>query len=309
MKKLLLFCGLAMCFFGGYAQSLTPSSTSIASGGTVVLTGSGESASGTYWNTLQSQSIVSVSPSSAQYYAVLGSSPTVTYYNPATGVPTSIALTFTNHSTIPLTVTYKVIIEGYNNVTHAETAPQTFNFTVTVAAATGTVYYNTQTSTGTTRNNCGAGYTGGYVLNTVPANSVTSTVSQSDANYQAFLIAQAGAQANANAYGTCTPNITYMFSVSSFSTTTTFFNLSVNGANISGAKSVVEFTPVVINDTNPINNSSTVVVQVTGGHIPTQAILEGPFTAIYGTISGSTITFVNVPLANGVGTGCGLLFY
>jgi len=300
MKKILLLCIITMSFFAGYAQTLTnPPSTS--SGTAILITGSGES-SASHWTSFQSESITAVTPSGGLYYVTVTAG-AQTFYNASTGAPSTLSLTFTNHSSSSLSVSFNVVVQGNTG------GPHTIPLTVTVAAPTGTLYYNTQTSTGTTRNNCGAGYTGGYVLNTVPANSVISTISQSDANYQAFLIASAGAQANANAYGTCTPNITYSFSVSSFNTTATYFNLSVNGTNISGATSVVEFSPVVVNDTNPINNSSTVVVNVISGHVPTTAILEGPFTAIYGTISGSTITFTNVPLANGVGTGCGLLFY
>jgi len=59
-------------------------------------------------------------------------------------------------------------------------------------------------------------------------------------------------------------------------------------------------------DTYAVSNGSTVVVQITGGYMPTSSVLEGPFPAIAGVISGSTITFTNVPLNNGY-SECGLL--
>jgi YD repeat-containing protein len=59
-----------------------------------------------------------------------------------------------------------------------------------------------------TRNNCPAGYTGSTVTYTVPANTVTSSISQADANAKAQQKVQQEGQAYANANGTCTPTPT-----------------------------------------------------------------------------------------------------
>ncbi len=104
------------------------------------------------------------------------------------------------------------------------------------------------------------------------------------------------------------PTITYTFEVSAERWATILFTLSVNGVNISGTESVISGSPVYVYDFNPVSNGSTVVVDVTGGSMPQQPIvLEGPFAAIQGVVSGSTITFSDVPLNNGYDS-CGLIF-
>jgi hypothetical protein len=105
-----------------------------------------------------------------------------------------------------------------------------------------------------------------------------------------------------------TPTITYTFEVSAERWATTLFTISVNGVSISGTESVISGSPVYVYDFNPVSNGSTVVVYVTGGSMPQQPIvLEGPFAAVWGVVSGSTITFSNVPLNNGYDS-CGLIF-
>jgi len=99
---------------------------------------------------------------------------------------------------------------------------------------------------------------------------------------------------------------TYTFNCSSDHSGYTYFNVSVNGVSISGTEAITTGSPVAVYDTNPVSNSSTVVVQITGGYMPTSSVLEGPFPVIWGTISGSTITFTDVPLNNGY-VECGLL--
>ncbi|WP_179412418.1 hypothetical protein HDF19_04105 [Mucilaginibacter sp. E4BP6] len=106
---------------------------------------------------------------------------------------------------------------------------------------------------------------------------------------------------------TATP-ITYTFEVSAERWATTLFTLSVNGVSISGTESVISGSPVYVYDYNAVSNGSTVVVNVTGGSMPQQPIvIEGPFAAIEGVVSGSTITFSNVPLNNGYDS-CGIIF-
>jgi hypothetical protein len=99
---------------------------------------------------------------------------------------------------------------------------------------------------------------------------------------------------------------TYTFGCSSDHSGYTYFNVSVNGVSISGTEAITTGSPVSVYDTNPVSNSSTVVVEITGGYMPTSSVLEGPFPVIWGTISGSTITFTDVPLDNGY-VWCGLL--
>ena len=99
---------------------------------------------------------------------------------------------------------------------------------------------------------------------------------------------------------------TYTFNVSSDHSGYTYFNVSVNGESISGTEAITTGSPVTVYDTYAVSNGSTVVVQITGGYMPTSSVLEGPFPAIAGVISGSTITFTNVPLNNGY-SECGLL--
>jgi len=108
-------------------------------------------------------------------------------------------------------------------------------------------------------------------------------------------------------YSPCIVNTTtYTFNCSSDHSGYTYFNVSVNGAGISGTESITTGSPVAVYDTNPVSNGSTVVVLITGGYMPTSSVLEGPFPVIWGSISGSTITFTNVPLNNGY-VECGLL--
>lgn len=99
---------------------------------------------------------------------------------------------------------------------------------------------------------------------------------------------------------------TYTFDCSSDHSGYTYFNVSVNGVSISGTEAITTGSPVDVYNTNPVSQGSTVVVQITGGYMPTSSVLEGPFPVIWGSISGSTITYTNVPLNNGYDV-CGLL--
>ncbi len=62
-----------------------------------------------------------------------------------------------------------------------------------------TFFINTDLSNNFTRNNCGAGFTGGSVYVNIPSGMFTSTISQADANNQATSYGQA----KANLLGTC----------------------------------------------------------------------------------------------------------
>lgn len=100
---------------------------------------------------------------------------------------------------------------------------------------------------------------------------------------------------------------TYTFNCSSFHSGYTEFDIEVNGTMIPGFESITEGSPVIVYDNDPVTSHSTVVVNVTSGYMPSSSIFEGPFPAISGTISGSTITFTGVNLTTG--GACGLLFY
>lgn len=66
------------------------------------------------------------------------------------------------------------------------------------------IFYNTQQSgQAYTRNNCGAGYTGGTYITTVASNTYSSLVSVADANQQAQNYLSSVGQSNANQYGSC----------------------------------------------------------------------------------------------------------
>ena len=65
------------------------------------------------------------------------------------------------------------------------------------------VYHNIVKSGTFTRNNCGTGYVAGTVTYTVPANTYSSTVSQSDADALAQADVNNNGQSYANANGTC----------------------------------------------------------------------------------------------------------
>jgi YD repeat-containing protein len=67
------------------------------------------------------------------------------------------------------------------------------------------IYYNAAQSGVFTRNNCGAGSTGGSATYTVPAGSYASTISPTDANNKALADVNANGQPYANVVGACTP--------------------------------------------------------------------------------------------------------
>lgn len=136
MKKIFLLCCFLLFLSFGYSQTLTTTATTIASGGTVTVTGSGESNSstGTYFNAEQSESVTATNPSNSLSSISLFFK-SATYFNKTTQAPTSLVFTLVNNSAAAVTVTFEVVIEGYNNGTLGETKPQTFKFTVTVNPA------------------------------------------------------------------------------------------------------------------------------------------------------------------------------
>ena len=71
-------------------------------------------------------------------------------------------------------------------------------------APVATIYYNIPITGSATKNDCGTGYTGSLVTVTMPAQYVSSTISQADADNKASALMKTNIQAYANANGTCT---------------------------------------------------------------------------------------------------------
>lgn len=71
------------------------------------------------------------------------------------------------------------------------------------------VYKNIAKSGTFTRNNCGAGYTGGVVTYSVASGVYLSTISQVDADNKAQVDVNANGQNYANINGVCSPNVVY----------------------------------------------------------------------------------------------------
>ncbi|WP_109607649.1 DUF5977 domain-containing protein [Mucilaginibacter oryzae] len=165
------------------------------------------------------------------------------------------------------------------------------------------VYKSAAVTGNFTKNDCGTGYVGSTVTYTVPVGQFTSTVSQADANSQAQNYFNANAQAYANANGSCQQVVNASFDVVSTypdppSGSSTYFIIFINGTNVSGSRGTApqnQHNTVAASGIIP-NSNSTVVVQVTSGHMPTTPTLSGFWGLRNGTISGNTITFTGVNL-------------
>lgn len=80
---------------------------------------------------------------------------------------------------------------------------------LTACPFTGTLYYSVETTVYATKNDCSPGQTGSSVPFTIAAGAFTSVVSQASANAKALSAANAGRQANANSFGTCSSFSTF----------------------------------------------------------------------------------------------------
>jgi len=91
------------------------------------------------------------------------------------------------------------------------------------------------------------------------------------------------------------------FEIESSKAAATNFTLTVlNGSAdtwVSGPETVTGLNPITNLTGYGISATSTVVMQVTSGLMPTNALLSGAGAAITGTISGNTVTFSNVNLS------------
>jgi hypothetical protein len=153
----------------------------------------------------------------ANTYGTCTTPPPVTYHN----VVASATATRNNCSAgyRGSTVTYTVAASTYSSLVSqadadAQAQADLLANKQTYANTNGTctlipVYYNTQVSTSVNRNNCGDGYIGSLVTYTIPANTYSSTISQSDAQSKATTDLSANAQSYANSNGTCTATPVY----------------------------------------------------------------------------------------------------
>jgi hypothetical protein len=158
-------------------------------------------------------------------------------------------------------------------------------------------YGNTLQTGSFTKNDCGSG-TGSSVADTVVANTFGgTTVLAANTAAQSYLNGGAG-QANANAKGYCSGS--YTFSVVTNAASASYFDIMVNGVNISGSRSTAtQYATTNVSGYCSLLSNSTVVMQITAGHIPTSATINGPFGTINAVISGSNVTFSNVNLSFG----------
>ncbi|MBB6273365.1 hypothetical protein HDF26_003825 [Pedobacter cryoconitis] len=161
-----------------------------------------------------------------------------------------------------------------------------------------TVYSNTAQSTTFTKNDCPSGQSGSLVVYTVAAGTYTSTISQADAENKAAAEIQAKGQANANVSGTCKANqVPVSFVISNQTTTDIGFNLTINGANRTGPRSVGKNSSTSAQINVDSNGSSTVEIPITSGQVWT-ATISGFFGSINGAINGAKITFSGVNLSS-----------
>ena len=174
-------------------------------------------------------------------------------------------------------------------------------------------YYNTLQYTIFSPNTC----TGTNIPNPpqvvyeVPANRYSSPVSVAAANAVASYDVQTNGQTFANNHlNACVvpPLPTQMFNfqvVGDFGSTSNY-NIQVNGTNISGTKTMGNYSGAMVNYVNPpVTATATVVVQITSGYPPKSAIFEGTGPAT-GVVNGNIITFTNVAMWSG--QTCELIF-
>lgn len=195
MKKILFLLSISLYCLSAFSQTLTTTATTVTSGSTVTLTGSGESNS-VYFVAEQGNSVYSTVPTNYYNNQTMGFV-NVTYYNKTTHTPTSLQFKLTSTASVPVTVKYEVIMLPYDNVNLKTLPPVNCFFTVTINPAPN-VFYNVAESGPWYKNDCGSGYVGTSVPYTVPA-ATYSASTQAAANQLAI---NAG-QAYVNAHATC----------------------------------------------------------------------------------------------------------
>jgi len=203
MKKLILTICVFMYCLSGYAQSLSASPTTIESGGTVTISGVGETNS-SYFAAITIPNTTGITSSSPDVFAASYiQMELVAYdqtYNNATHAPTSLRMKFTNsHPTYDYTITLK-----FNVVINGTTASnETKSITLTIKHVPAPTSYGNQARSKTFyKNDCASGLESDPYTYTVPANEFTAT-SQAAANALADAKIAANGQNAANANLTC----------------------------------------------------------------------------------------------------------
>ena len=197
-KSFLLFSTFILCCLAGYAQTLTNSVSTVTSGATVTIKGSGETATA-YYIAEQGDDVWNVATGQQQYYNNQKITFTAaTYYNKTSKAATSLQYKLTNTASVPVTVTYQILILPFNGTNSLP--QQTFLFTVTVnpAPVPPPSFGNVAEPGPFIKNDCGSAYYGQSVAHSIPANTYHATT-QAAANQMAL---DAG-QAYANANGIC----------------------------------------------------------------------------------------------------------
>lgn len=207
MKKFFYLCIVLLCGLSSFAQTLSPSSSTVTSGNTVTITASGESNSG-YFTSINADPtlITSSSPNSfGSNWVNFNFVQYVSQYNIASQQPTKFTITVTNSFNAAYTVTLGFRTNIYNFTGGGTTSNVIKYVTLTINPVTAPTTYRNVAKSGTfTRNNCGGGTTGSSVTYNVAANTYSSTTSQAAADQLAINDVNANGQAYANANGQCT---------------------------------------------------------------------------------------------------------
>jgi len=216
MKKLFFLCSMLFCCITAPAfAGITFNSPTVTSGSSIVFTAVGEgvgtngyidpSSLGSYYICVAQLS--SYNPPAcggtgtgdfSSFFTVRG--PFVTSYNCTTHAATTITFTVTrlNIANINFNISFNFAIK--TSSTCGGTGTTTTNTALNCVVFPYGTYGNSPISKNYTRNNCGTGYTGSTVFESIPINTYASTVSQTDADNQA----NTAAQNDANTNGNCT---------------------------------------------------------------------------------------------------------
>lgn len=285
--------------------AITWNSPTVTNNSTITFTASGEgvgtngyictSSLGSYVVTVAQLSSINPPPYGtgngdfSSFFYVSG--PYVTGYNCTTHAPTQIQ--FVVHRYNIANINFQ--ISFHFQLVTSPTCGGTCSGTPVDSAPTATVwpygqYGNTAIAQNFTRNNCGAGYTGSSVFESIPANTYASTTSQADADNQAHTAAQNAA----NASGTCTLN-TITFPIT---------NSSNNGLSMtfttSGQPNVNKVVPPHTNANVTLVSSVNYTVVISPSGSPVNCNMQfSPYGPTYGPAPGHT--FTNVPIGGSGG--------
>ena len=196
-KTLLLFCTM-LCSLIGYSQTLSTPSTSVTTGTTITVNGSGET-SAAYFIAEQGDQVWTVPSGYNQYLTNLSITFTsATYYDRVAKTATKLQYKLINTSSVPITVTYRITMAVFDYDTGHSLPQKTQDIVVTVNPTPPPVGNDAQPGP-FTKSDCGTGYQGSSVAYSIPANTYFATT-KAAANQ---LAVNAGI-AYANGHGSCT---------------------------------------------------------------------------------------------------------